>query len=91
MPGPVRDNPARNRFEMDVDGDLAIANYRLSPGVVVITHTEVPDEVSGRGYGSTLVRGMLDQLRGRGVKVVPQCSFVAGFIRRHPDYKDMVA
>jgi uncharacterized protein len=87
----VRDNPARSRFEMDVNGDVAVANYRLSPGVIDIRHTEVPDEFSGRGLGTTLIQGTLDIVRARGLKVVPSCAFVAAFIRKHPEYRDLLA
>lgn len=87
----VRDNPSLNRFEMDVGDAIAVANYRLSPGVVTIFHTEVPAQYEGRGFGSTLVRGVLDMIRERGQKVVPRCGFVRAFIARHPDYKDLMA
>jgi predicted GNAT family acetyltransferase len=87
----VRDNPAHSRFEMDIGDRLAVANYRLAPGVVTIFHTEVPSDVEGRGHGSALVRGALDLIRARGDKVVPRCGFVRAFIARHPDYRDLVA
>jgi len=86
----VRDNPEQNRFEMDIGEALAVANYRLSPGVVTIFYTEVPPELEGRGHGSALVRGTLDMIRARGEKVVPRCGFVRAFIARHPEYKDLV-
>ena len=91
MPNPVRDNIDLHRFEMDVEDDIAIANYRLGSDVMTITHTEVPTQYSGRGFGSALVRGVLDVARERGLKVVPRCPFVSAFIARHPDYKDLLA
>lgn len=90
MTDTVRDNPARNRFELQTGAGLAIANYRRDDRTITITHTEVPRAVEGRGVGSALVRGMLDEIRREGRKVVPLCSFVRAYINRHPDYHDMV-
>ncbi|MFA6266435.1 MAG: GNAT family N-acetyltransferase [Pseudolabrys sp.] len=90
MTDTVRDNPARNRFELATDAGTAIANYRRDDRTITITHTEVPRAVEGRGIGSQLVRGMLDQIRQEGRKVVPLCSFVAAYISRHPEYRDLL-
>jgi predicted GNAT family acetyltransferase len=91
MPDEIRDNPVRNRFEMDAGDDIAVVNYRLSPGMIMLSHTEVPEELEGRGLGSRIVRGVLDMVRARGLKVVPACGFVAAFIRKNPDYQDLLA
>jgi predicted GNAT family acetyltransferase len=87
---PVRDNPALNRFELDLDGPIAVAYYQLSPGVITFTHTEVPAELSGRGIGSELVRGALAAARARGLKVVPKCPFVAAYMAKHPQFNDLL-
>lgn len=88
----VEDNPAEHRFEILVDDALAgVAAYRLQPGVVVFTHTEVEQAFEGKGVGSALVRGALDQVRQRGDQVVAICPFVAGYIERHPEYADLLA
>ncbi|MBS0245283.1 MAG: N-acetyltransferase [Proteobacteria bacterium] len=86
----VTDNPSRNRFELQTSAGLAIANYRRDDRSITITHTEVPRAVEGRGVGSKLVKGMLDLIRQEGRKVVPRCSFVAAYISRHPEYRDLV-
>jgi len=86
----VRDNNARSRFELDVDGEIAFANYHLTPQVVVITHTETPRRLRGRGIASELVKGALELIRGDGRKVVAGCSFVADYLRNHPEYGDLV-
>lgn len=91
MANTVRDNPAQHRFEMDLGDSMAIANYRLSPGVVMIYHTEVPPHHGGQGIGSALVRGALDIIRARDEKVQPRCPFVAAFIRKNPEYRDLLA
>jgi predicted GNAT family acetyltransferase len=87
----VRRNAARNRYELDVEGGEALAFYRLADGVMTITHTEVPADVRGRGLGSQMIRGVLQDVRTLGLKVVPRCPFVADYIRRHPEFADLLA
>jgi len=86
----VVDNAGRGRFELAVPGGVAFATYRRSPGVVTVLHTEVPEALSGHGVGSALARGLLDIVRARGEKVVPRCPFLAAFMRKHPEYEDLV-
>ncbi|MFG1675881.1 GNAT family N-acetyltransferase [Micromonospora sp. NPDC049282] len=87
----VEENPAKHRFEILVDDALAGFSAYLPRGeVLVFTHTEVDDRYQGQGVGGALIRGMLDQVRARGGRVVPRCPFVAAFIERHPDYADLV-
>jgi hypothetical protein len=86
----VRDNGERQRFELAVDGHTAFSEYRSGEGVITMMHTEVPKQLEGRGVGSQLVRGALDIIRERGLKVVPRCPFVKSYIERHPDYTDLV-
>jgi predicted GNAT family acetyltransferase len=90
MSNSVRDNPALNRFELDVDGTVAFIAYTGSPGVLSLDHTEVPDALSGKGVGSALVRGTLELIKGRGERIVPRCKFVAGYIAKHPEYGELV-
>jgi predicted GNAT family acetyltransferase len=90
MTDEIRDNPARTRFEMDVGDRIAFVNYRLAPGTIVLSHTEVPEQLEGQGLGSKIVRGALDIVRARGLKVVPACGFVAAFIRKNPGYRDLL-
>ena len=85
----VRDNPALSRFELDVEGGLAFANYRRAPGTVIITHTETPRALRGRGIASELVRGALELIRADGDKVVAGCGFVVDYLRRHPEFSDL--
>ena len=65
-------------------------NYRLVPGTIVLSHTEVPEQLEGQGLGSKIVRGALDIVRARGLKAVPACGFVAAFIRKNPGYQDLL-
>lgn len=87
----VTDNTAHHRFELKTGDHVAMAYYKLSGGVITFTHTEVPEALSGQGIGTRLARGALEQVRGRGLKVVAQCPFIAAFIRKHPEFADMLA
>jgi hypothetical protein len=87
----VRDNPQGNRYELVLD-DTVVGEivYRLQPGAVVRLHTEVSDELEGQGLGAQLVAGALDDIRARGLRIVPLCPFVSSYLRRHPEYADLV-
>jgi len=87
----VRDNKALSRFEMDVDGAVAFANYRLTPQAMIITHTETPRALRGRGIASELVKGALDQIRADGRKVIAGCGFVVDYLYKHPEFADLSA
>jgi predicted GNAT family acetyltransferase len=86
----VRNNTALNRFELEVDGQLAVAYYRMTPGVITFVHTEVPQALSGRGVATKLIRGALEMVRAQGLEVVPQCPFVSAFMGKHPEYNDLL-
>jgi predicted GNAT family acetyltransferase len=86
----VRDNKALSRFELDVEGGVAFANYRLSPSSVIITHTETPRALRGHGIASELVEGALGLIRTDGQKVIAGCGFVVDYLSKHPEYADMV-
>jgi uncharacterized protein len=87
----VRDNKSLSRFELDVEGTVAFANYRLTPQAVIITHTETPRALRGRGIASELVKGALDLIRADGRKVIAGCGFVVDYLRQHPEYADIAA
>lgn len=87
------DVPERSRYEGVIDGssEEAVVAYTLENGVMTFTHTEVPEALEGQGVGSALVRYALDDARKRGLRVIPHCPFVGGFIRKHPEYADLLA
>jgi predicted GNAT family acetyltransferase len=88
----VRDVPEQSRYEIrDGDHVLGVAAYERRGDTTVFTHTTVDPDVGENGVGSTLVRAALDDVRSAGGSVVAQCSFVRGWIERHPDYADLVA
>lgn len=84
--GEVVDNPAEHRFEMKIGDDIAAAYYTEKEGRIVLVHTEVPQNLSGHGYGSRLARGVFERLKAQGRRVVAQCPFMASYAARHPDY-----
>jgi uncharacterized protein len=89
----LRDNEEQERFEGVVDG--APAGYiryhrRATDGAVVLIHTEVDPAYEGEGVGSALARAVLDRMRAEGHKIVARCPFVAGYVKRHPEYQDLV-
>jgi len=86
----VIDNQEEKRYEARVPGGLAFVQYLVKPERLVLVHTEVPEESEGQGVGDALVRFVLDDARARGLAVVPLCPFIASWIERHPDYKDLV-
>jgi predicted GNAT family acetyltransferase len=88
----VRDNPVERRYEAVADGEVVgELRYVTEPGVIVLVHTEVAPSVEGHGIGSRLVGDALDDIRSRGLRVVPVCPFVAAFLRRHPEQHDLIA
>jgi len=92
MTGPsILDVPEWSRFEIHVDGRLAgFASYRLAPGEITFTHTEIDAAFAGHGLGGVLVRSALDAASRRRLAVVPACPFVRSWIAKHPDHVDRV-
>jgi uncharacterized protein len=92
MTAVVQNNPDQSRYEVYDDGELAgVALYKRSEGFITLTHTEVDDRFEGRGLGSALARGVLDEARRDALAVLPSCPFMAGYIRGHADeYVDLV-
>jgi uncharacterized protein len=86
----VNNNVEKHRFELEVEGHLAAAYYERAGNVITFVHTDVPPELGGKGVGSTLVRGALDQVRAEGLKVVAQCPFVKAWIGKNPVYADLL-
>lgn len=87
----VTDVPGESRYELRLGGRLAgVAAYRRSPGRIAITHTEVAEDLQGRGLGARLAHAALEDARRDGVEVLPLCPFIAAYVRRHPEYAELV-
>jgi predicted GNAT family acetyltransferase len=89
----VTDRPGRSRYELrDDEHLLGFSEYHeRDDGVLVFPHTVIAVPKRGAGYGTTLVRGALDDVRAKGRRIVAECPFVQHFVREHPEYADLVA
>lgn len=86
----ISNNTEQRRWQVEVDGRLSQIKYQEREGQIIYLHTEVPPELEGRGIAGAMARAALDDARARGLRVVPLCPFVASYIRRHPEYQDLV-
>ena len=86
----IINNKAANRYEARVQDELAVLEYHSSANVIILNHTEVPQHLEGKGVGSFLIKHVLDEARENRYDVVPMCPFVAVYIRRHQEYRDLV-
>lgn len=86
----VRHNLRENRFEVEIEGLLSVADYELRGTEIMMTHTFVPSELRGRSIAENLVRAALEYARTERLRVVPACSYVEAFIKRHPEFHPLV-
>jgi uncharacterized protein len=86
----VQDNPARNRFETTIEGHTAMIEYKLRPGVITVLHTEVPEELEGRGIASTMTRFVLQFIATHKLQLVPLCPYMCSYLKKHPEYQHLV-
>jgi uncharacterized protein len=87
----VTDKVGKERYEIQVDGKPAgLLQYRLRPGLIELVHTEIDEEFEGQGLGSRLISFALNDARERGLAVLPFCPFVNDYMRRHPEYVELV-
>ena len=87
----VRNQPEQSRYAIFLDDELGgFAAYQESGREISLTHTEIDSRFEGKGLGSRLATGVLDDLRGREIPVLPYCRFMRGYIQRHEEYVDLV-
>jgi predicted GNAT family acetyltransferase len=87
----ITNHPEKHRYEAAIDGQLAgYCEYNLLTNAVMFTHTEVLPAFEGKGVGSAIARHVLDGARAQGTPVIPACQFIAGYIRKHREYVDLV-
>ena len=89
--GDVRDNVERSRYELEVSGEISVADYRRQGDTLLITHTHTPPALRGQGIAGRLVAGMLTDVRARGLRITPLCSYVVEYFERNPDQQDLLA
>jgi predicted GNAT family acetyltransferase len=86
----IEHHAAASRFEARVDGQLSVCVYRKVGQTLHLTHTEVPPALQGSGIAAALVQAALDWARAQGLRVRPMCSYVALYMRRHPQTRDLL-
>lgn len=91
LQGAIEHDPAASRFEVRVDGQRCVADYRLAGKVMTMHHTYVPPALEGRGIAAALVAHALAHARRQGWQVRPTCSYVAAYMQRHPETLDLIA
>jgi uncharacterized protein len=87
----VKHNTTRHQFELESDGETAVLLYHANGKTLFLDHTGVPEALEGRGIGGQLAKASLEFARTEGMEVVPACPFVLSYLRRHPEYVDVVA
>jgi uncharacterized protein len=88
--GQPKQQVSSGRFEIEQDGDVAFLEYKLAGKVLQLIHTEVPDALQGKGVGSELAQSALNWAREHGAKVDVLCEFVVAYLKKHPEYADLV-
>lgn len=86
----VTHNQSEKRFESTVGGQLATARYERRGDQIIFTHTNVPEAYEGRGIGNALASAALEYALKENVEVVPQCAFIAAYVREHSEYQHLV-
>ena len=86
----IINNEQRQQFQLEVEGELASLEYRLYEGMIMLMHTEVPAALGGRGIGSALAEYALNYARANHLPVKVYCPFVATYVKRHPEYHDII-
>ena len=87
----IRHNPAAKRFEATVDKLLCRCDYRMHGSTMMLVHTEVPPQHEGKGFASMLVRAAFDYAKANEMDVLPVCSYVSAWARRHPEVEPLLA
>ena len=86
----VINNPNKHRFETTMDGHVAVLSYSQGGKCITFIHTEVPQELAGRGVGSALAKAGLTYAREQGLQVIPKCEFVASYIEKHSEFANLL-
>ena len=87
----VRHNEAMSRYELEAEGGLTVVEYHRQGDILTITHTGTPPELQGKGLAGRLMKAVFEDVRRQGLKIIPQCSYVVAYLKRHPEEQDVVA
>ncbi|MBU1346613.1 MAG: N-acetyltransferase [Alphaproteobacteria bacterium] len=86
----IRDNADQHRYELPVDGDVAVVTYNLSGHNLMITETLVPEALEGQGIASRLAKHVIADARARGLVILPVCPFFSAYFQKHPEHAEVV-
>jgi predicted GNAT family acetyltransferase len=86
----IRDNPEHKRYELPVDGEVAVVTYNLNPPNLMITETLVPERLEGKGLASRLAKHVIADARERGLVILPVCPFFSAYLQKHPEHAEVV-
>lgn len=87
----IKENTEKKRFEAEVENRIALIEYIRAEDKMYLTHTEVPTELEGKGIASSMARQVLQRIKDENLKLVPLCPFIASYIKRHPEWKEILA
>lgn len=87
----IKENTEKKRFEVEVENKIALIEYIRAEDKMYLTHTEVPTELEGKGIASSMAKQVLQQIKDENLKLVPLCPFIASYIKRHPEWKEILA
>lgn len=83
----VVNNQEKQRYELEIDGHTAFADYRRENDILTLTHVEAPPALRGTGAAGRLMEGIMQSVRQEKLKVIPLCSYAAAWLQRHPQYQ----
>lgn len=87
---PIFKNDEKKRFEFKVEHHTAFINYKETPHQMALTHTEVPEELSGKGVASMRARKVFDEIAPTNKKIIPLCPFIVMFVKKHKEFKSQI-
>jgi len=86
----IRHNQDQQRFEVELENLLCVIDYQLNGKNLMLPHVGVPQPLEGRGIAGELTRTALDWARTEKYRVIPVCPYVQAWLRRHPEYQDLI-
>jgi len=87
----LTNNEAIHNFELIVDGQRSFIDYKKRDSKIYLVHTEVPQELQGKGVAEAMVEKTFNYIEGHGLKLVPLCSYIQAFLKRHPEWNRLLA
>ena len=88
---PLHKNENLHRFELNINGSFAFIEYRESPGKITLVHTEVEPLLEGKGAATAVIEKTLEYIEQKNLKLIPICPLVVAYLKRHPDWKRILA